>query len=164
MLTAVVVFLRSIGLICSGHRAVALENLALRQQLAALKRTAKRPQLRTHDRLFWVLLARAWRDWRQSLVFVQPDTVVRWHREWFRRRWATRSRPSRPGRRPTTDDALLDAHREDEHGESDLGSPSDPRRIPQARHRPVRTDGLHGSCRGATPGHPKRGERSRPIT
>jgi putative transposase len=94
MLTAVVVLLRTIGLICAGHRAVALENLALRQQLAALKRSVKRPPLRTRDRVFWILLANAWRDWRQALVLVQPDTVVRWHREWLRRRWAARSRPS----------------------------------------------------------------------
>jgi len=39
MLTALMVLLRSIGLICCGHRAIALENLALRQQLAVLKRT-----------------------------------------------------------------------------------------------------------------------------
>jgi putative transposase len=102
MLTAVVIFLRTIGLICSGHRAVALENLALRQQLAALKRSVKRPQLRTRDRVFWIFLANAWRDWRQALVFVQPDTVVRWHREWLRRRWAARSRPSRRGRPSTS--------------------------------------------------------------
>ena len=38
MLTALVVLLRCIGLRCCGHRAVALENLALRQQLAALTR------------------------------------------------------------------------------------------------------------------------------
>jgi hypothetical protein len=50
MLTAVVVFFRTIGLICSGHRAVALENVALRQQLAALKRSVGRPQLRRRDR------------------------------------------------------------------------------------------------------------------
>jgi hypothetical protein len=105
MLTAVVVFLRTIALICSGHRAVALENVALRQQLAVLKRTVKRPQLRQRDRLFWILLANAWRDWRQALVFVRPDTVVRWHREWLRRRWAARSRPSRRGR-PSTDVAI----------------------------------------------------------
>jgi hypothetical protein len=43
MLTALIVFLRAIGLICRGHRAVALENLALRQQLAALTRTGKPP-------------------------------------------------------------------------------------------------------------------------
>src|SRR5262245_45325207 len=87
MLTAVVVLLRTISLICCGHQAVALENLALRQQLAALKRTGKRPQFRTSDRLFWILLANAWRDWRRALVPVQPDTVVRWPRDWLRRRW-----------------------------------------------------------------------------
>jgi putative transposase len=102
MLTAVVIFLRTIGLICSGHRVVALENLALRQQLAALKRSVKRPQLQTRDRVFWILLANVWRNWRQALVFVQPDTVVRWHREWLRRRWAARSRPSRRGRPSTS--------------------------------------------------------------
>ena len=56
MLTALMVLLRSIGLICGGHQAVVLENLALRQQLAVLTRTVKRPQLRSTDRLFWILL------------------------------------------------------------------------------------------------------------
>jgi hypothetical protein len=46
------VLLRSIGLICPGHRAVALENLALRQQLDTFTRTVKRPPLRKSDRLF----------------------------------------------------------------------------------------------------------------
>ena len=77
MLTAFIVLLRSMGLICRGHRAVALENLALRQQLSALTRTVKRPQLRTRDRLFWILLAKSWRHWRSPLIVVQPDTVVR---------------------------------------------------------------------------------------
>src|SRR5882672_702739 len=85
MVTALLVTLRSIGLICRGHRAVALENLALRQQLAALKRTVNRPQLSTGDRFFWILLAKGWREWRSALVVVQPDTVVRWHRQWLRR-------------------------------------------------------------------------------
>ena len=57
MLTVLVVLLRTIGLICRGHRAVALENLVLRQQLAALTRTLKRPQLRRRDRFFWILIA-----------------------------------------------------------------------------------------------------------
>src|ERR1700682_1827779 len=81
MLTALMVLLRSIGLICGGHRAIVLENLALRQQLAVLTRTVKRPQLRSTDRLFWILLAKGWRDWRSALVVVQPDTVVRWDRQ-----------------------------------------------------------------------------------
>ncbi|PYR02718.1 MAG: hypothetical protein DMF97_03930, partial [Acidobacteria bacterium] len=81
MLTALIVLLRTMGLICRGDRAVALENLALRQQLAAWTRTRKRPQLRMRDRLFWIALAKSWRDWRRALIFVQPETVVRWHRE-----------------------------------------------------------------------------------
>jgi putative transposase len=83
MLTALVVLLRLVGLLCRGHRAVALENLALRQQLAALTRTVKRPQLRWRDRLFWILLAKGWREWRTALMVVQPDTVLRWHRQWL---------------------------------------------------------------------------------
>src|SRR5713101_7605860 len=102
MLAAVVVLLRSLRLICSGHRGVALENLALRQQLSVFRRTAKRPPLRHRDRLFWILLASAWRDWRTALIVVQPDTVVRWHRQWLRRRWTQLSTPTRPGRPSTS--------------------------------------------------------------
>jgi putative transposase len=105
MLTALVVLLRAIGLICRGHRAVALENLALRQQLAALTRTCKRPPLRPTDRLFWILLAKTWRDWRTALMVVQPETVLRWHRQWLRRRWTDRSKRLRPGR-PSTAAAI----------------------------------------------------------
>src|SRR6516165_11981363 len=61
-----------------GHRQLALENLALRQQLAAYKRTVTRPRLRRTDRLFWVWLARVWAGWRQALVIVTPETVLRW--------------------------------------------------------------------------------------
>ena len=55
MLTALMVLLRSFRLICGGHGATVLENLALRQQLAVLTRTVKRPQVRSTDRLFWIL-------------------------------------------------------------------------------------------------------------
>src|SRR6266851_8798641 len=105
MLAALVVVLRSLALLCCGHRAVALENPALRHQLAVFRRTAKRPPLRRRDRLFWILLANAWRDWRTAVILVQPDTVVRWHRQWLRRRWTQRSTPTRPGR-PSTAAAL----------------------------------------------------------
>ena len=98
ILAALVVVLRSLALICGGHRTVALENLALRQQVAAFKRTVRRPRLRHRDRLFWMLLANAWRDWRTALVVVHPDTVVRWHHQWLRRQWARRSTLGRPGR------------------------------------------------------------------
>ena len=102
MLAALVVLLRTLGLLCSGHRAIALENVALRQQLSIFRRTVRRPHLRTSDRVFWVLLAKAWQDWRTALIVVQPDTVVRWHRRWLRRRWTQRSTRTRPGRPSTT--------------------------------------------------------------
>ena len=44
-------------------------------------------------------------DWRTALVLVRPDTVVRWHREWLRRRWTRRSAGNRVGR-PRTDAAI----------------------------------------------------------
>jgi hypothetical protein len=99
MLAALVGFPRMLGLLCRGHRAVVLENVALRQQLSVLRRTVRRPHLRTSDRLFWILLAKTWQDWRTALIVVQPDTVMRWHRQWLRRRWtqrSTRTRASRP--------------------------------------------------------------------
>ncbi len=85
---------------CRGHHDVVLENLALRHQLRTLQRRVKRPHLRTRDRMFWVLLATAWRRWRSALVLVQPETVIRWHRTWLPRRWARRSGRNRAGRPP----------------------------------------------------------------
>jgi hypothetical protein len=77
---------------------VALENLALRQQLAVLTRSSRRPRLTKEDRLFWTWLSRIWSPWRSALVLVQPDTVVRWHRTGWRRYWAWKSRRRGPGR------------------------------------------------------------------
>ncbi len=77
---------------------LAVENLALRQQLAILSEQKKRPRLRTRDRIFWVWLSRLWTGWRSLLVIVQPDTVVRWHRQGFRLywRWKSRAKSGRP--------------------------------------------------------------------
>jgi len=73
------------------HELVA-ENLVLRQQLAVLKHGRSRPRLTDADRLFWVLLSRIWSDWRASLHVVQPETVLRWHRQGFRYYWRWKSR------------------------------------------------------------------------
>ena len=62
---------------------LAVENLALRQQLAVLTQRKRRPRLRSRDRIFWVWLSRLWVGWRSVLMIVQPDTVVRWHRQGF---------------------------------------------------------------------------------
>ena len=71
---------RLLPFLCGGHRQLALENLALRHQLAVDKRTILRPRLRRTDRLWWVWLARVWTGWRAALVDRAPDTVVRWQR------------------------------------------------------------------------------------
>src|SRR5207253_2296984 len=76
MITLLLHVLRLFPFLCGGHRQLALENLALRHQLAVYKRTTTRPKLRTTDRLFWVWLARVWAEWRQPLVIVTPDTVL----------------------------------------------------------------------------------------
>jgi hypothetical protein len=52
-----------------------------------------------------MLLANAWRDWRTALIVVDPDSVVRWHRQWLRRQWAPRSARTRAGR-PSTNAAI----------------------------------------------------------
>jgi hypothetical protein len=59
MLMAILVLLRAFTLACCGHRAIVLENLALRQQLEALKRANPRPPLRRRDRLFWIVIGHA---------------------------------------------------------------------------------------------------------
>src|SRR4029434_6471057 len=78
--------------------ALLLENLALRQQLAVYQRRGARPRLRSEDRCFWSLLARTWPYWRSSLLFVQPETVIRWHRTAWRHYWTWKSRARGPGR------------------------------------------------------------------
>ena len=82
------------------RRSLLLENLALRQQLGLLK--AQRPHVRfaVHDKLFWVMLRRFWSGWKRTLVLVQPETVVRWHRAGFKLYWKWISRHrTRAGRR-----------------------------------------------------------------
>ena len=56
------------------------ENALLRQQLLILQRRAKRPRCTPADRALLVLLASRLRTWRQALLLVQPDTLLRWHR------------------------------------------------------------------------------------
>jgi putative transposase len=70
------------------------ENALLRQQLIMLKRQVKRPACTKTDRILLVLLTRAVGAWKQTLLIVQPDTLLRWHRELFRLYWKRRSKVS----------------------------------------------------------------------
>ena len=98
MLRMLSMILHAIATAFRSHHALALENLALRQQLAVLQRNARRPRLKRWDRVFWVLVSRLWSGWQKTLVVVQPETVIRWHRQGFRLYWRRKSRPCRPGR------------------------------------------------------------------
>ena len=77
---------------------LAMENLALRQQLAILNRKAARPRLRNRDRFFWMVISRLWPNWRSALLIVQPETVVKWHKQGFRLfwRWKSHGKGGRP--------------------------------------------------------------------
>ncbi len=75
------------------------ENLALRQQLAVYQRKQPKPKIKIIDKLFWVCFKKFSKSWQKALFFVQPDTVVKWHRQGFRLFWRVISKPkTKPGR------------------------------------------------------------------
>jgi putative transposase len=88
------------------HRALVLENLLLRQQLAVALRTRQRLCVRWYDRLFWIVTRRLVPDWRHHLVLMHPETVLRWHRQGWRLCWRWRSR--RPTGRPRLSQEVQD--------------------------------------------------------
>jgi putative transposase len=69
-----------------------VENALLRQQLIILRRQVKRPVCTKRDRMLLVLLARMVRAWKQALFIVQPETLLRWHRQGFKLYWKYKSR------------------------------------------------------------------------
>ena len=69
------------------------ENTALRQQLIVLRRkTPGRVELTNGDRTFFVWLYRLFPSVLPALVLVRPETLIRWHRDGFRRYWRWKSR------------------------------------------------------------------------
>ena len=84
-----------------------LENMLLRQQLVVLKRQPRHPALTGRDRTLFVLLESKLPHWKRALVIVQPDTLLRWHRELFRWVWRRRSkRKGKRGREPLAGDVV----------------------------------------------------------
>ncbi len=75
-----------------------VNTLALHQQLIVLNRSIKRPQIKTKDRLFWIILYLFWNNWQESLIILKPETVVGWHKKGFRLFWKWKSRSKSPGR------------------------------------------------------------------
>src|SRR3989454_3393627 len=150
MITLLLHVLRVLPFLFGGHRQLAVENLALRQQLAVYKRTTPRPKLRTTDRLFWIGLARVGAGWRQPLVIVTADTVLRWSaaplpRVLEQALWPLDRRS--PGR-PRRDQDFDHPHG---HRKPPLGRPTNPWRAPEARYRRRRANRLPADAEAASP-------------
>lgn len=73
--------IRGIVALCRPKAGLMAENLLLRQQLLILQRKRARPRPKNSDRLFWILASRVFSAWRESLLIVKPETVLRWHRK-----------------------------------------------------------------------------------
>src|SRR5262249_13860846 len=113
--------------------ALQVENIALRHQLAVLRRSVKRPKLTSADRLLWAWLCEAWSDWRSSLVIVKPETVIGWHRKGFRLFWTWKVRRGQPGP-PTVSKEIRQLIRRMSR-DNPLGCAAHPWGIAQAGHR-----------------------------
>ena len=83
-----------------------VENAILRQQLTVLKRSVKRPKLTAGDRVRLTFLARLTNFWQLALHIVQPETVLRWHRDLFRRYWKRKTKPK--NRKPRIPQETID--------------------------------------------------------
>jgi hypothetical protein len=91
--------LGALASLCQTSAQLRLENLALRQQLTVLRRSApQRLKLTPADRIFWVGLRRMWGDWKSVLLIVKPATVIAWHRKGFRLFWRWKIQHGKPGR------------------------------------------------------------------
>src|SRR5438309_11521805 len=75
-MSLVLALLGTLGAALRTHTDLALEHLALRQQLALLRRRSKRPQFGLLDRVLWVWLSNQWAGWRDALHVVHPETVA----------------------------------------------------------------------------------------
>jgi hypothetical protein len=88
MVAVIVALLGALRSTCRPQAELVAENLALRHQLAVLRRqAAARLRPRRLDRVVWVVLSRVWSGWWQAVQSVSPDTVVRRHRRGFALYW-----------------------------------------------------------------------------
>jgi putative transposase len=97
------------------------ENVLLRQQLIVVAGKATKPVFQRHERTLITLLAAVLPRWREALLLVKPETVLRWHRGGFRLLWPWKSRSTKtPVSRMSPD--VVELIRRDSYRESTLGS------------------------------------------
>ena len=100
-------FLRLVVSACRSRSAIEAENLFLRKQLALYQERKTKPH-RADDSTRWLMsFLSQWFDWRNALVVVKPETLIRWHRKGFRLFWRWKSRPVGRPRLPKDIQALI---------------------------------------------------------
>ena len=82
------------------------ENMMLRQQLIVASRKVAQPRFRPHERGLLVFLSSIVRGWRDAVLLVKPDTIVRWHREGFRLLWKRKSKSGTARPSPLTKETI----------------------------------------------------------
>ena len=103
-----------VALLFRGREAKDLEILVLRHQLAVLRRQSARPKLKPADRALLAAFSRGVPRERWRAFFVEPDTLLRWHRRLVARRWSYGSRPGRPRKPKATREFVLRMAREND--------------------------------------------------
>ncbi len=95
MLRSILSFLLSLF---KSYTQLHLEVLFLRKQLEIVARSSPRLRIGPSDRFFVGILTDLYDSWREALLIVQPETLIRWHRQGFRLfwRWKSRSDAGRP--------------------------------------------------------------------
>ena len=76
-----------VRLLCRAQDDLAIDIVILRHEVAVLRRQVDRPALRPADRAVLAGLSRLLPRARRAGFFVQPATLLRWHRDLVRRRW-----------------------------------------------------------------------------
>jgi hypothetical protein len=93
MIALLILFLRLLVLPARPKHELEAENATLKHQLAILQRKQQgRARLTNVDRLFFVHLYRWFPSILKTMTIIQPETLLRWHREGFRRYWRWKSR------------------------------------------------------------------------
>jgi hypothetical protein len=96
LLTFLVDGVRYLRLCLRSPAALAAENLVLRKQLALYQERHVKPRRATHASRVTLVWLACWFDWHQALTVVEPQTLIRWHRQGFRLFWRWQSIPGPP--------------------------------------------------------------------
>ena len=115
MVTSSKSWLARFGAACRARFFLLLELLALRHQAMVLQRSGRRPEFSPLDRLFWIIIATIWPDWKNALEIIQPETVNRWRRQGWRVLLFGRFRKNRGGRPPVDKEIRLLIKRMPDH-------------------------------------------------